>query len=334
MGGPEKLNRAAEEIFALARPAWESRIAILGLIVPICGVSAVLIIIGLSEPAALQGVLSALEIVALTTAVVAGVFFAFAPAAYILDAEEVVIARRLVRPAHIPYRQIRNVALRRFPGPPFAVVRLGSYPPWGFFGYFGRFKVENLGWIRVYAASWENEMVVLGGNRTFFSRRSRGGSTRRCGRGLTALRYGSAVRERPEARAAAKGCRWGEAGVMGKKAVLVTGVLAVAAGIVLATLFLPVETGTGTDELRQVRLGRPFWFVVQDQSGYTPPGDVWTTRFLSPWECPFTVVWWRFAAATAAVAGGLVLLLAAAAFLIRRVHGGRDFRRSGSGGVR
>ncbi|MBC7106652.1 MAG: hypothetical protein H5T97_12005 [Firmicutes bacterium] len=31
----------------------------------------------------------------------------------------------------------------------------------GFFGYFGRFKVEHLGWIRVYATSWENEMVLL-----------------------------------------------------------------------------------------------------------------------------------------------------------------------------
>jgi hypothetical protein len=87
--------------------------------------------------------------------------FAFAPVAYVLDAEGVMIARRLVRPVFLPYLQVKNVALRRFPGPPFAVVRLGSYPPWGFFGYFGRFKVERLGWIRVYATSWENEMVVL-----------------------------------------------------------------------------------------------------------------------------------------------------------------------------
>jgi len=79
-----------------------------------------------------------------------------------------------------------------------------------------------------------------------------------------------------------------------KKLVLGMSLLLAAAGIVLATLFLPVAVGTGTDELRAVRLGRPFWFVVQDQSCYSPPGDVWTTRFLSPWECPFAVVWWRF----------------------------------------
>lgn len=120
---------------------------------------------------------------------------------------------------------------------------------------------------------------------------------------------------------------------MGKQIVPVMSLL-MAAGVVLATLFLPAETGTGPEELRAVRLGRPFWFVVQDQSGYTPPGDVWTTRFLSPWECPFTVVWWRFAASVAMVAGGPVLLLAAAAFLIRRVRGGQGSSRSGGGGVR
>ncbi len=63
--------------------------------------------------------------------------------------------------------------------------------------------------------------------------------------------------------------------------VLVLSLLLAAAGIV-AMLFLPVAAVTGPEELRAVRLGRPFWFVVQDQSRYGPPGDVWTTRFLSP----------------------------------------------------
>lgn len=121
---------------------------------------------------------------------------------------------------------------------------------------------------------------------------------------------------------------------MRKKIVPVMSLLLAAAGIVLATLFLPVETGTGTEELRAVRLGRPFWFVVQDQSMYTPPGGVWTTRFLSPWECPFTVVWWRFAASVVAVAGGTPLLLSAVVFLVRRVRGGQGSNRSGGGGVR
>jgi len=73
--------------------------------------------------------------------------------------------------------------------------------------------------------------------------------------------------------------------------------------------------------MRAVRLGRSFWFVVQDQSNYSPPGGVWTSRFLSPWECCFTVVWWRFAASVATVTGSLSLLLSAVAFLIRRMRG-------------
>gem|GEM_PF-1386082 len=109
-----------------------------------------------------------------------------------------------------------------------------------------------------------------------------------------------------------------------KKLILGISLLLAAAGIVLATLFLPVTVGTGTEELRAVRMGRPFWFVVQDQSRYSPPGDVWTTRFLSPWECPFAVVWWRFLASSAAVAGLLWLVLRAVALLsCRRAGAGR-----------
>ncbi|NPV28470.1 MAG: hypothetical protein HPY58_02210 [Firmicutes bacterium] len=102
---------------------------------------------------------------------------------------------------------------------------------------------------------------------------------------------------------------------MRKKLILGISLLLAAAGIVLATLFLPVAVETGTEELRAVRLGWPFWFVVQDQSCYSPPGDVWTTCFLSPWECPFAVVWWRFLASCAAVAGLLWLVLRAVALL-------------------
>lgn len=161
MAGPGQPNPVAEETFALAPPAWESRIAILGLIIPLGVLSAVLVMIALSEPAELPEFFTVLEIVASVAVLVVTVFFAFAPVAYILDAKGVMIARRLVRPVFLPCVQVKNVALRRFPGPPIAIVRLGSYPPWGFFGYFGRFKVERLGWTRVYATSWENEMVVL-----------------------------------------------------------------------------------------------------------------------------------------------------------------------------
>jgi len=40
---------------------------------------------------------------------------------------------------------------------PVNFVWLGSYPLLGFFGYFGRYRVERLGWIRVYATSWKKE---------------------------------------------------------------------------------------------------------------------------------------------------------------------------------
>lgn len=103
--------------------------------------------------------------------------------------------------------------------------------------------------------------------------------------------------------------------------VLVVGLLLVAAGIVLATLFLPVTVGTGTEELCAVRLGWPFWFVLQDQSRYNPLGNVWITRFSSPRECPFAVVWWRFLASYAAVVGLLWLVLRAVVLLIGRRAG-------------
>lgn len=54
---------------------------------------------------------------------------------------------------------------------------------------------------------------------------------------------------------------------MRKKLILGISLLLAAAGIVLATLFLPVAVGTGTEELRAVRLGRPFWFGAQGYNG-------------------------------------------------------------------
>jgi len=161
MTGSEQLHLAAGEKFSLISPAWETRVALLLLIIPLGVLSLVGVAVGVSEPAELPGVLTGLGITALTIVLLVAVFFAFAPAAYILDAQGIRITRRFARPVFVPYARVRNVALQRFPSPPFAIVRLGSYPPWGFFGYFGRFKVEHLGWIRVYAMSWENGMVVL-----------------------------------------------------------------------------------------------------------------------------------------------------------------------------
>jgi hypothetical protein len=157
----ERVCLAAEEKFALAPADPETRIALLLLTIPLGLLSLVGVAAGVSEPAELPESLTGLGIVALITVLPVAVFFAFAPAAYVLDAQGIRITRRFARPVFVPYARVRNLALRRFPGPPFAIVRLGSYPPWGFFGYFGRFKVERLGWIRVYATSWKNEMVVL-----------------------------------------------------------------------------------------------------------------------------------------------------------------------------
>ena len=152
---------AAEEKFVLAPADLETRIALLMLTIPLGVLSVVGVAAGISDPAELPGFLAFLGGVVLVTVLLVAVHLAFAPAAYILDAQGIRIARRFARPVFVPYARVRNVALWRFPGPPLAIVRLGSYPPWGFFGYFGRFKVERLGWIRVYATSWKNEMVVL-----------------------------------------------------------------------------------------------------------------------------------------------------------------------------
>ncbi|MDI6894529.1 MAG: hypothetical protein QME70_07970 [Bacillota bacterium] len=85
-----------------------------------------------------------------------------------------------------------------------------------------------------------------------------------------------------------------------------------AGGLAVLTLGLPVVVSADQASLASVCLGWPVWFVVQDQSQYTPPGERWRTHFLSPWECPFQVVWWRFLVSWAAVAGLLEMAWRAA----------------------
>lgn len=64
------------------------------------------------------------------------------------------------------------------------------------------------------------------------------------------------------------------------------------------TLLIP-STFQNRMELEHVNLGFPLHFIVQDQSslpiGYSD-GPQFPIRhgFLSPWEYPFQVVWWRF----------------------------------------
>lgn len=54
--------------------------------------------------------------------------------------------------------------------------------------------------------------------------------------------------------------------------------------LVLISVFVPVPVHTQAD-LAQVRLGLPLPFMIQDQTGYTPPLP-WQTHFYSPWENP------------------------------------------------
>lgn len=89
----------------------------------------------------------------------------------------------------------------------------------------------------------------------------------------------------------------------------------VAGGLTVLTLGLPVVVSADPASLGSVWLGRPLWFVVQDQSRYTPPGEFWRAGQVSPWECPVRVVWWRFLASWAVVAGLLWLVLRAVALL-------------------
>ncbi|MBE3584917.1 MAG: hypothetical protein IMW94_01845 [Thermoanaerobacter sp.] len=161
MTEPERVCMAAEEKFALAPADPETTVALLVLTVPLGVLSLVGVTVGVSDPAELPGFLAFLGGVVLVIVLLVAVLFAFTPAAYILDAQGIRIARRFARPVLVPYAQVKNVTTQRFTGPPFAIVRFGSYPPWGLFGYFGRFRVERPGWIRVYATSWDGEMVVL-----------------------------------------------------------------------------------------------------------------------------------------------------------------------------
>lgn len=64
------------------------------------------------------------------------------------------------------------------------------------------------------------------------------------------------------------------------------------------SVFLPV-TIHNRSELRQVNLGFPISFVVQNQSalpvGY-PDGPSFPIHqtLISPWEYPLKIIWWRF----------------------------------------
>ncbi|MEW6448982.1 MAG: PH domain-containing protein [Bacillota bacterium] len=145
-----------EEVFGLTPMPWEVKFSFLGTIIPLVFISIVVVIAtALSEPAELSEVAVIFGVILSIVAVLCGL----TPTAYILGSEGVEIIRRFAPPVLLPYAWIGNVYLKQFSSQPRAFFWL--LPTHGTWVYFGRIKVAGLGSIRVYATSWEKEMVVL-----------------------------------------------------------------------------------------------------------------------------------------------------------------------------
>lgn len=90
------------------------------------------------------------------------------------------------------------------------------------------------------------------------------------------------------------------------------------------SVFLPV-TIHNRAELKQVDLGFPLNYIVQNQSalpvGY-PDGPSFPIRqtLLSPWEYPLKIIWWRFILNIAAIFIALNLICVAAKILWQRLR--------------
>lgn len=105
-------------------------------------------------------------------------------------------------------------------------------------------------------------------------------------------------------------------------------ILSLALSLILASLsvFIPV-TILNRIELQQVRLGLPFHFIVQNQVGLpfgfpdAPPFPV-RQVFLSPWEYPFQIIWWRYLLDVVILFSTLSLVYLAARFVWRRAQPG------------
>lgn len=87
--------------------------------------------------------------------------------------------------------------------------------------------------------------------------------------------------------------------------------------ILAATLLVPRTAGSAQD-LAAVPFGWPTHFVVQNQSGLTPPAFPYRTRLLSPQEHP-TRVDWIALAINAIFVLGFVLMIVAASLRPRRL---------------
>lgn len=78
----------------------------------------------------------------------------------------------------------------------------------------------------------------------------------------------------------------------------------------IASLALPVRLD-GPNEMYLLEFGRPLAFVVQDQSRYDPPLSLFPMNFhfVSPWETPTQVFWWRFVASFLVVSCAIYVLI-------------------------
>jgi len=98
------------------------------------------------------------------------------------------------------------------------------------------------------------------------------------------------------------------------------------------SVFLPVTIHNRT-ELRQVNLGFPFSFIIQNQ-GSLPVGYPDYPQFpirqalLSPWEYMLQVIWWRFLLDIAIVYIALVLIRVMVHILWQRLQSALAWRNS------
>lgn len=86
----------------------------------------------------------------------------------------------------------------------------------------------------------------------------------------------------------------------------------VSAMILVASLFIPQKV-TSYEQMRSVKLGYPFGFLIQDFSRYTPLEFPQKFRVGSPWEDPARVDWFNFVFSYASV---FLILLAMRALSI------------------
>lgn len=96
------------------------------------------------------------------------------------------------------------------------------------------------------------------------------------------------------------------------------------------SVFLPV-TIHNRSELKQVDLGFPFSYIVQNQSalpvGY-PDGPSFPIRqtLISPWEYPLKIIWWRFFLNIAIILIALSMIYFATKILWQRLRSALTYK--------